>query len=259
MKPRDEPVHRITLGGVAVDLAERADVLRAVRDRLVDPDQPVLLIASANLQHLGLYRPDGPSERSFERSRHEWLVLIDGAPLARQARRLTGRAWPRLAGSDLLPDLLDVAGDTGASVAFVGGAPDRGERLAEVCARRWPGLRFAGQWSPARAELGNHDAMSGIADEMQAAGTDLVVAGLPKPTSEQWLDAWVDAAGARVGLAFGAAPEFLTGDQTRAPDWVSRTGTEWLWRLAHDPKRLARRYLIEGPGEYLRLRRDSHL
>jgi len=258
MSSPDRPIRRITLGGVGVDIAERADVVESVRTRFVDREAPLLLVASANLQHLGLYRPGGDSEHFFDRSVHEWLVLIDGSPIARQAGRVTGRPWPRLAGADLLPDLLDVARGADASVALVGGAPDLGGRLAEVCARRWPGLRFVGHWCPARAELTDPAAMRAIADAMRTVGTDLVVVGLPKPISERWLDAWAEVAGARVGLAFGAAADFLVGDQTRAPEWVSRRGTEWLWRLAHDPKRFARRYLVEGPGEYLRLRRDSH-
>jgi len=259
MSSRDRPIPRITLGGVAVDLAEKTDVLTAIRDRLTVAAPRALLVSSANLQHLGLYARGGPREHFFEQSRHDWLVLIDGAPIARQARRVTGRPWPRLSGSDLLPELLGMAEQVGASVSFVGGAADLGGRLAGVLARRWPTLRLAGHWSPARDELGDPVAMRALAGELRATSTDLLVAALPKPMSEVWLDAWIEDSGGRVGLAFGASADFLTGDQTRAPEWVSRTGTEWLWRLVHDPKRLARRYLIEGPGEYLRLRRDSHL
>src|SRR5680860_1919292 len=66
-----------------------------------------------------------------------------------------------------------------------------------------------------------------------------------------------DATGIRVGLAFGASAEFIVGEQARAPEWVRRARAEWLWRLTRDPKRLARRYLVEGPGEWWRLQRDS--
>jgi exopolysaccharide biosynthesis WecB/TagA/CpsF family protein len=259
MRRPDQP-WRVTLGGVPVDLAEHDQVVAAVRDRLTAPvAPPPLLVASANLQHVGVYRPGGPYEHFFADSPHEWLVLVDGAPLARRAKRLTGRAWPRLAGSDLLPDLLAVTAATRRSVAFVGGGPDLGERLRRECTARWPDLRVAGQWSPARDELGDDATMRALATEVRDAEADVVVVGLPKPRPEEWLETWVDVAGARVGLAFGAAAEFLTGDQARAPVWVRRAGVEWLWRLAGDPRRLARRYLVEGPGEWWRLQRQSHL
>ena len=74
-----------------------------------------------------------------------------------------------------------------------------------------------------------------------------------------WLDSWASDTGIRVGLAFGASAEFLVGAQTHAPEWVRKLSAEWLWQLVGDPKRLARRYLVEGPGEYRRLRRDSHI
>jgi exopolysaccharide biosynthesis WecB/TagA/CpsF family protein len=253
----EEPVPRITLGGVAVDLAERDDVLGAVRRRLTEPSAAPLLLASANLQHVGVFRPDGPLGSVFGRSAHEWLVLLDGAPLARRAARLTRRRWPRLTGADLLPDLLATAAETASRVGFLGGAPDLGARLRAECARRWPDLVVAGHWSPSRADLEDAERLGALVADVRAVGVALLVVGLGKPRQEQWLEAWSTPAGIRVGLAFGAAAEFLAGTQARAPRWARRAGVEWLWRLARDPARLARRYLVEGPGEWWRVQRDS--
>ena len=257
--PTPEAALRITLGGVPVDLAERATVDSIVAARLAAPDGVPLLVASANLHHLGEFRPDGPLGGFYERSANDWLVLLDGAPLAKRAAGLTGRSWPLLAGSDLLPELLDDASGSGTRVGFLGGAPALVEPLRAVCATRWPGIVRAGHWTPARAELQDPTHLAELAAAIRAAGVALLVVGLGKPQQERWLDAWAVAAGIRVGLAFGASAEFLVGEQTRAPEWVRRISAEWLWRLGSDPKRLARRYLVEGPGEYRRLRRDSHL
>ena len=63
--------------------------------------------------------------------------------------------------------------------------------------------------------------------------------------------------GAGVLLAFGAAVDFLAGRVQRAPEWVSRRGLEWGYRLALEPRRLAGRYLLDGPPAYLKLRTGS--
>ncbi len=254
-----ESALRITLGGVSVDLAERATVDSIVADRLGSPHAGPLLVASANLHHLGEFRPDGPLHDFFERSTNDWLVLLDGAPLARRAADLTGRTWPLLAGSDLLPELLTAAAESATRVGFLGGAPELVEPLRAVCASRWPGIVHAGHWTPPRAELLDPIHLAELAGTIRAADIALLVVGLGKPQQERWLDTWAGDSGIRVGLAFGASAEFLVGEQTRAPGWVRKLRAEWLWRLGSDPKRLARRYLIEGPGEYRRLRRDSHL
>ncbi len=259
-----ESALRVTLGGVPVDLAERATVDSLISARLgvgksVTADAPPLLVASANLHHLGEFRPDGPLGGFYDRTTNIWLVLLDGAPLANRAAGLTGRPWPLLSGSDLLPDLLADAAKVGTRVGFLGGAPELAEPLRAVCTSRWPALMHAGHWTPPRAALQDPVRLVELAAAIRGAGIELLIVGLGKPQQESWLDTWAVDAGIRVGLAFGASVEFLTGAQTRAPGWVRRARAEWLWRLGSDPKRLARRYLIEGPGEYRRLRRDSCL
>jgi GT2 family glycosyltransferase len=57
-------------------------------------------------------------------------------------------------------------------------------------------------------------------------------------------------------LAFGASADFLAGRVTRAPGWVSDSGMEWGWRLAQEPRRLSRRYLVDGPPAYWRIRQS---
>jgi exopolysaccharide biosynthesis WecB/TagA/CpsF family protein len=57
-----------------------------------------------------------------------------------------------------------------------------------------------------------------------------------------------------MGLCVGAAVNFLTGTERRAPRWMQRSGTEWLFRLLNDPLRLAKRYLVRGPRVFSLLR-----
>ena len=109
--------------------------------------------------------------------------------------------------------------------------------------------------APAPAEVDSEPGSAELAATIRRAGVDVLVVGLGKPRQERWIDTWGAATGARVLLPFGASLDFMAGAVDRAPEIWQRAGLEWLFRLRQEPRRLARRYLIQGPGSYLRLRR----
>ncbi|KQM81445.1 WecB/TagA/CpsF family glycosyltransferase [Agromyces sp. Leaf222] len=253
---------RVRLGGVPVDLHGRADAVEQIRRRSLTTGERPLGVVSVNLDHLHYFGDRRVLTGAFgirdgARSDIRWLHLIDGAPIAAQARRATGQAWPRLSGSDLIGPILEHAEADGVSVGFIGGAPDIRNRLLEALRERSPNLRVAGVWSPARAELLDMDSSSDLAAEIAAAGVDILVVCLGKPRQELWIDHFGVMTGAKVLLAFGAVVDFLAGRVSRAPEWVSSHGMEWAWRLVLEPKRLAKRYLLYGPGAYRILRRSG--
>lgn len=234
----------IRLGGQRVDLLEHGDLLKAVDDAFDGARRP-LRLASANLDHV--YRFDGEAAL-FESDEHgQWLVLLDGMPLVWTTRRRTRREWDQLAGSDLLPDLLGRCEQRQARVAFVGGTDELRDRLPAALAERWPDLVVTGHWTPERAVVEDPDASAELAAEVAEAGVDLLVVGLGKPRQERWMARHSAATGAKVTAAFGASAEFIAGVQQRAPEALSRLGAEWAYRLYKEPRRLARRYLAEGP------------
>ncbi len=250
------PLTRVTIGGMACDLVERADAEVLLREAVAGRMRFPLLLASVNLQKVFQFGRGRPAEGFFDRARHgeRWLALVDGAPVAAQARRLTGRVWPRLAGSDLLPWMLDAAAEAGARVGFVGGQESTHERFRRLQPHRWPDLQVSGAWPVPAAEIVAQS--SAIAREVAASRTDVLFAALT-PHGEAWLDEWVDDSGVRVGAAFGAALEMLVGERRRSPIWMRRLGLEWLWRFVHEPRRLGRRYLLDGPRAYALVRRAS--
>jgi len=243
-------VPQIVLGGTVVDLRHRIDVLDAVRDKLTCSEPgPPLAIGSANLDHLHHFGRGRPGAGTIRSGDVEWLMLLDGSPLVRRAERLTGRVWPALAGSDLLPPLLSVAEEARTPVGFLGGTPALHERLEPVLQELFPRLAVAGGWAPDRADLDSPD----LAGAVREAGPALLVVGLGKPRQESWIERYAAASGARVLLGFGAAADFLAGTARRAPAWARQHRLEWLYRLAREPRRLARRYCIQGPPALWRL------
>ena len=255
---------RLFLGGSPVDLREFDETIAFVADRARSTQHPPLAVASINLDHIHHFgtgsRLAGTlagSEPESDTNAVEWLNLIDGAPLASQAERLTGRAWPRLAGSDLIGPLLARAELDGTSIGFLGGAESTHLVLRGQLATMYPRLRVSGFWAPERAELSDPLRSTAIAQEIAAAQTGMLIVGLGKPRQELWIAEYGSATEARVLLAFGAVVDFLAGRVSRAPRWIADNGLEWAWRLALEPRRLATRYLVNGPPAYLAVRRSG--
>lgn len=252
---------RLSLGGTRVDVWEQPDVLTEVGRRLQEHTGTPLFLASANLDHISHFGRRGCSrgQVDFEDPAVHWLVLLDGVPLVWRSRRILDGPVEQLAGSDLLPDVLDVASRTSARVGIFGGAPSTHEVLRAVLAETHPGLLLADCWAPTREDLTDAARCRDLAEKVAAADIHLLVVALGKPRQERFLADYGLLTGARVAVAFGAAIDFLAGDVQRAPERVRHAGLEWLWRLVQEPRRLAHRYLVAGPPGALSLWRDSRV
>ncbi|WP_166805639.1 WecB/TagA/CpsF family glycosyltransferase [Cryobacterium ruanii] len=255
---------RIVLGGSVVDLMEMQDALERISNHLTNRAEAPLAVASINLDHVHHFGTGAHLAGILDRvppkscsAPVEWLKLIDGAPLAAHARRLTGHPWPRIAGSDLIGPILERAGHLGVRVGFLGGMEETHQRLRSEFARSQPTLRVAGYWAPSREVISDPVRSAALAAEIKSADVDLLVVGLGKPRQELWIAEHGPQTGATVLLAFGAVVDFLAGRVRRAPRWVVNRGLEWAWRLAIEPTRLASRYLVDGPAAYLLVRRTS--
>lgn len=245
------------IDGVLVHLMDQRQALDAVFGAVRSPESP-LAVASINLDHIYHFGASGHAgglARLPQRERIRWLNLMDGAPVVSQVRRLTGERYPKLSGSDLIAPILDEASRRGLTVGVLGGMPELTPRLVEQFEGRWPGIRFAGHWAPEREVLSSWNKSEQLAVEVRTARVDILLVCLGKPRQEQWIAEFGLLTGCGVLLAFGAVVDFLAGKANRCPKRVAAVGLEWLWRLAREPQRLARRYLIQGPQAYIALRR----
>lgn len=253
-----EPSASAILGGANVDLRWFDEAVAEIISAASHPKSTPLAVVSANLDHVLHFGAGGRWGGALDTaSSIEWLTLLDGAPLRAKASQLTGQQWPRLAGSDLIQPLLDEAEKKSLRVGFLGGTEQTQQLLKAQFANRRPLLQVSGWWAPDRAELADRTTSLQLAREVAQAGTDMLVVGLGKPRQELWIAQYGALTGASVLLAFGAVVDFLAGRIQRAPQAVVDAGMEWAWRLALEPRRLATRYLVQGPEAYLRMSRHS--
>lgn len=253
----------IDIDGTRVHLIDERGALSIIADASGRLSSKPLAVGSINLDHVHHFGASRVAARRVgglaATDEVEWLNLIDGAPIASHARRVTNERHPKLSGSDLIAGVLDDAALTARSVGVLGGSPAVTESLRTRFGADWPAVRFAGHWTPQRAALQDAAANEDLAGQINEAGVDILLVCLGKPRQEQWINAFAPQTGAGALLAFGAVVDFLAGRVTRAPRWVADAGFEWAWRLMREPRRLARRYLVQGPPAYLAVHRSKDL
>lgn len=170
------------------------------------------------------------------------LVLPDGAPVAWSLRRAGCAGQVRVAGPDLMWALCIAAAERGVGVYLYGAAPDTLARLRCVLGVALPALRIVGSHSPPFRPATEEEIARDVA-HINASGAGLVFVGLGCPRQEIWMAAQRGHVQG-VLLGVGAAFDFHAGVRRRAPRWMQRAGLEWLHRLASEPRRLWRRYLV---------------
>jgi N-acetylglucosaminyldiphosphoundecaprenol N-acetyl-beta-D-mannosaminyltransferase len=173
------------------------------------------------------------------------LVTSDGMPLVWLLRRLGVHGASRVYGPDLTPLLLEAAAEAGIPAAFYGGSETVLRGLLDQVRRQCPALQVVYAESPPfRPPTPEEDERT--VRNICASGARILFVGLSTPKQDLWMHAHLGRIGA-VMLGVGAAFDFLAGSKPQAPRWMQHSGLEWLFRLATEPRRLWRRYLIHNP------------
>lgn len=174
------------------------------------------------------------------------LVVADGMPLV-WASALQRTPLPqRVAGSSLVWSLARSAAGAGASLFLLGGDPGVAERAATRLQADIPGLGIAGTYCPPLGFERDPREFAQIAERLRDARPAIVYVGLGFPKQEHLIVALREQLPEAWFLGIGMSLSFISGDRQRAPVWIQRIGLEWAHRLAMEPTRLFRRYVVDG-------------
>jgi N-acetylglucosaminyldiphosphoundecaprenol N-acetyl-beta-D-mannosaminyltransferase len=171
------------------------------------------------------------------------MMAMDGMPLVWVARRSGARKAERVCGPDVLLSICDRGRETGLRHFFLGGRAGVPEQLAASLTTRYPGLDVVGTESPPFRPL-SPDEDAALVAMINAANPHVLWIGLGSPKQEFWAAGHEDRLDVPLILPVGAAFDFHSGRLRRAPRWMQRSGLEWLFRLAAEPRRLLRRYVM---------------
>ena len=170
------------------------------------------------------------------------MATPDGAPVAWMMRRLGARGQDRIDGPGLMWRLCERAAQTGLPVFLYGGRQSTLDLLVARLESAHPGLTIAGAESPPFRDLTPGEDAA-VVERIAESGAGLVFVSLGCPKQELWMDDHRDRLSA-VLIGVGAAFDYHAGTLRRAPLWMQRHGLEWSFRLAMEPRRLWRRYLV---------------
>lgn len=242
-------VEQASILGVPVDVGSTQSIL----DRLIAraKQRAATRVFYVNAHVLNMITEDPGFRAEFERAD---VVLADGYG-ARLAARWLGQAVPeRVAITDCVWEFFEKCADTGTRVGVVAGKPGVADRAVNVLRERYPSVQIVAVHHGYLAD----DATSAAAvAEIRAAKPDVLCVGMGSPIQERWINRHAEDLGVPVIFAVGAVMDYVSGEVRRArPTWLSDNGFEWVGRLAAEPRRMWRRYLLGNPKFLWRVLRE---
>ena len=254
--PNLQLTKRIDILGYPFDAVSLEQTVDRVKQAVVE--NSVLRISVGNVDMIMKARRDPEFAEVFESAD---LVIADGVPVI-WASRFLGDSLPgRVAGTELVWKCGQVSAETGCNVGLVGASHEVAVRAADRLRNRYPQANVTVFPTPYPLTIEDNRL---LVNSMKKEHTKIVLVALGAPRQERWVREHMPEIGANVGIGIGSAFDIVSGDQPWAPRWMRDHGLEWLHRMKLDPRRLAKRYLIEDLPffwyllvEYLRKRETS--
>jgi len=257
MAPAAERPHTVDVLGVQLALTDYERTMDWIDDTIARQRRGYVIAAAV---HAVMVAQEETA--TWEAVQGGSLVVPDGQPLVWAMKLLGHPDASRVYGPELMARYCERAARTGTRMFLYGGR-NQGAlvQLALNLRRRYPGIKIVGGYSPPFRDLDDEE-RSAIAGEINRSRADVVWVGIGQPKQEKWMAQMHDALDAPVLVGVGAAFDFHAGLVPQAPRWMQETGLEWTFRLAHEPRRLWRRYARYNPRfvagflrQYLRRRR----
>jgi N-acetylglucosaminyldiphosphoundecaprenol N-acetyl-beta-D-mannosaminyltransferase len=249
-------IPRVSIGGLplaVIGRKESAEFMVGAALARRGKAKPPLVITSANGQVLSMCASDRKLRSLFLASD---LIHADGTPLVFASwLRSRPRLPERVATTDLFHDVARVAEERVATFYMLGGAPDVMEAAVRNVRRQYPRLNIVGSRHGYFAD----GELERTIKQINLIGPDILWVGMGVPREQVFALKFRDRL-TNVGLikTSGGLFDFLSGRNSRAPQWMQSVGLEWLYRLALEPRRLFMRYLTTNPHAlYLLLRHRS--
>jgi len=229
------PRKLVQLGPLAVDRITTGEALSRIDGLLRDGRGG--FVVTPNVDHIVLAHQIPRLREAYRRAA---LSLADGQPLLWMSRAL-GRPIPeKISGSDFIWSLAERAAERDWGVFLYGASEAVSVEAAAALVARYRTLRIVGRdtsvWPNARPQT--------LIEKIKESGAHVVIVALGCPKQEAWMLQHELAISPAVAFGLGGSLDFVAGRIPRAPRWMSRSGLEWSYRLAREPRRMAQRYLV---------------
>jgi N-acetylglucosaminyldiphosphoundecaprenol N-acetyl-beta-D-mannosaminyltransferase len=204
-----------------------------------------IVVHTCNVDHVMQMQKDANFASAY---RAADIVTVDGAPLVALGQILGRPIGPRITGADLVPALISEAERHSMRIALVGGTESSVKEAERVIRDRHPSLTRVLAVAPPMGFLIGSEADNDVVRRLEGERSQVVIVGLGAPKQELWMHVHRGSLPGTILIGAGAAIDFISGAQKRAPGAIRRIGLEWAYRLATDFTRLWRRYLVRDAG-----------
>jgi N-acetylglucosaminyldiphosphoundecaprenol N-acetyl-beta-D-mannosaminyltransferase len=233
---------KVELFDLKFDAITFAEARQRICDVARERARPIRFVVTPNVDHIVRLR-EMPHLKPIYDQAH--FTFADGMPVV-LASKLLGRSIPeRVTGADLLPALCEDAARQSLRVFMMGGPPSTAELALKRMQEKFGAIACDSYCPPMGFET-NPDENSRIIERINRFNPDILFVGVGSPKQERWVFDHQNELHCGIALGIGAAIEFAAGTVSRAPKFMQKSGTEWIWRLLQDPKRLAKRYVKDA-------------
>lgn len=172
------------------------------------------------------------------------MVLVDGKPLIWVSKIHKNPVKEKISGSDLVPLLCREASKKGYKIFIIGGKDGIADKAKSRLEEQYPSIKIVGTYAPPFGFEKDEVELEKINKMISDKKPDLLIACFGCPKQEKWIYENYKKYDAKVSICAGATVDFLAGNVSRAPKWMSEHGLEWFYRFLQEPKRMFRRYFI---------------
>lgn len=231
---------RLKFMNTEIDNLTMQETLQAI-DSLIQENKNAYVV-TPNVDHIVQLETDKELQDVYANAS---LILTDGKPLLWISKWYGNPIKEKISGSDLFPLLCDMAAKKGYRMYFLGAAEGVAVKAAENLTKKYKGLQIVGTYSPRYGFEKDQEELKRIQTMIKEAAPHILIVGLGCPKQEKFMYHHCGELGVPISFGLGASLDFEAGNIKRAPKWMSNHGLEWLFRIIQDPKRLAKRYLVD--------------
>ena len=232
---------RVRIADVPIDRLDMEGAVERMREALINRKQ--LQVATVNLDFL--VKAQRMPELMTVLGKSE-LNVADGMPVVWLSKMVGSPVPCRVAGAALVPRLMTEVARQGAGVFLLGGEGGVAKAAADWLARELPALKICGWYEPPRISLDDLDDAE-LLQMIDGSGASVLLVALGNPKQELWIARNLHRLnGVSVAVGVGCVFDLWAGRVARAPAWMQRVGLEWTFRLLHEPRRLAGRYVDDA-------------
>jgi N-acetylglucosaminyldiphosphoundecaprenol N-acetyl-beta-D-mannosaminyltransferase len=240
-------MERINIGGLLIDRVDIKEACKITSDYIEEKKTKEIKARMIQAVNTDTIVKANISAETAKISNRADLALADGMPLVWASKFMHAPLKERVGGPDYFEKFNEIANIKYYTYYFLGSTEEVVEKMIKNLKDKYPNIKIAGYYCPPFSDMKDENQNIDICNKINKYKPDIVWVSFGCPKQERWIVENRDHIDTAVLMGIGAAFEFNSGKIKRAPTLLRKIGLEWFYRFCKEPKRLWKRYFVEGP------------